>query len=139
MKLEEAECSEMSAYKIQNLGIYPEESVRPSEHGENLKSRGQIASVLPADEGFMCHNTLSHSQSFRPAITAVARENIKCMPCKYLRMHLIPVWIKQIIREFLCLLFPFRCYMFLEKLTLCLRTPSCLKHDALSKLRSDSK
>jgi len=28
-----------SAYKIQTLGNYPEESIQRSEHGENLKSR----------------------------------------------------------------------------------------------------
>jgi hypothetical protein len=114
MKLEQAECSEMSAYEIQNTGIYPQDSVQPSEHNESLKSRGQIASELPADEGIMCHNTLSHSQPFPPAITAMVREKIKCTPCKYLRMNLIAVWIKQIVREFLCLLFPYRCFMFRE-------------------------
>jgi hypothetical protein len=39
MKMEQPECSEMSAYKIQTLGNYPEESVQHSEHGESLKSR----------------------------------------------------------------------------------------------------
>jgi hypothetical protein len=32
------ECSETSAYKIQTLGNYPEESIKHSEHGESLKS-----------------------------------------------------------------------------------------------------
>jgi len=31
--------SEMSAYKIQTSGNYPEESIQHSEHGESLKSR----------------------------------------------------------------------------------------------------
>ena len=31
------ECFEMSAYKIQTLGNYPEESIQHSEHGESLK------------------------------------------------------------------------------------------------------
>jgi hypothetical protein len=39
MKMEQTECSEMSAYKTQTLGNYPEESVQHSEHGESLKSR----------------------------------------------------------------------------------------------------
>jgi hypothetical protein len=39
MKMEQAECSEMSAYKIQTPGNYPEESIQHSEHGESLKSR----------------------------------------------------------------------------------------------------
>jgi hypothetical protein len=32
------ECSETSAYKIQTLGNYPEESIQHSEHGESLES-----------------------------------------------------------------------------------------------------
>ena len=39
MKLEQTECSEMSAYKIQTWGNYPEENIQHSEHGESLKSR----------------------------------------------------------------------------------------------------
>jgi len=37
-KMEQAECSEMSAYKIQTPGNYPEESIQHTEHGESLKS-----------------------------------------------------------------------------------------------------
>jgi len=33
------ECSETSAYKIQTLENYPEESIQHSEHGRSLKSR----------------------------------------------------------------------------------------------------
>jgi hypothetical protein len=39
MKMEQTVCSEMSTYKTQMLGNYPEESVQHSEHSENLKSR----------------------------------------------------------------------------------------------------
>jgi hypothetical protein len=39
MKMEQTECSETSAYKIQTQGNYPEESIQHLEHGENLKSR----------------------------------------------------------------------------------------------------
>ena len=39
MKLEQTECSETSAYKIQTPGNYPEENIQHSEHGESLKSR----------------------------------------------------------------------------------------------------
>jgi hypothetical protein len=39
MKMEQKECSETSAYKIQTPGTYPEESMQHSEHGESLKSR----------------------------------------------------------------------------------------------------
>jgi hypothetical protein len=42
MKMEQTQCSETSAYKIQTPGNYPEESIQRSEHGENLKSRTSI-------------------------------------------------------------------------------------------------
>jgi len=37
--MEQTECSEMLAYKIQTLGNYPEKSIQHSEHGKSLKSR----------------------------------------------------------------------------------------------------
>ena len=39
MKMEQTECSEKSAYKIQTPGNYQEESIQPSEQGESMKSR----------------------------------------------------------------------------------------------------
>jgi len=36
MKMEQTECSEMSAYKIQTPGNYPEESIQDTD-GLNLK------------------------------------------------------------------------------------------------------
>ena len=38
MKMEETECSETSAYKIQTPGNYPEESIQHTENGVSLKS-----------------------------------------------------------------------------------------------------
>jgi len=38
MKMEQTECSETSAYKIQTPGNYPEENIQHTEHGESLKS-----------------------------------------------------------------------------------------------------
>jgi hypothetical protein len=38
-KMEQTECSETSAYKIQTPGNYPEENLQHTEHGESLKSR----------------------------------------------------------------------------------------------------
>jgi len=38
MKMEQTECSETLAYKIQTLGNYPEESIHHSGHGKSLKS-----------------------------------------------------------------------------------------------------
>jgi hypothetical protein len=42
MRVEETECSETSAYKIQTPGNYPEENIQHTEHGESLKSRIQL-------------------------------------------------------------------------------------------------
>jgi hypothetical protein len=39
MKMEQTECSETSAYKIQTPGNYPEENIQHTEHDEGLKSR----------------------------------------------------------------------------------------------------
>jgi len=45
MKMEQTECSETLAYKIQTPGNCPEESIQHSEHDEILKSRIVIMSV----------------------------------------------------------------------------------------------
>ena len=45
MKMEQTECSETLAYKIQTLENYPEESIQHSEHGESLKSRISLGSL----------------------------------------------------------------------------------------------
>jgi len=39
MKMEQTECYETSAYKIQTLGNYAEENIQHTEQGESLKSR----------------------------------------------------------------------------------------------------
>jgi len=46
MKMEQAECSETSAYKIQTPGNYPKEKTQHSEHGESLKSRIKTVSFM---------------------------------------------------------------------------------------------
>jgi hypothetical protein len=43
--MEQTECSEMSAYKIQTPGNYPEESIQHSEHGESFKSRNPFCFI----------------------------------------------------------------------------------------------
>jgi len=45
MKMEQTQCSETSAYKIQTPGNYPEESTQHSEHSESLKSIIVITSM----------------------------------------------------------------------------------------------
>jgi len=42
MKIEQTECSETSAYRLQTPSNYPKESVQHTEHGESLKSRKHI-------------------------------------------------------------------------------------------------
>jgi hypothetical protein len=42
MKMTQAECSEMSAYKIQTPGNYPEQNIQHTEHGEILTSRRKV-------------------------------------------------------------------------------------------------
>jgi hypothetical protein len=37
--MEQTECSETSAHKIQTPGNYPEENIQHTEHGESLKSK----------------------------------------------------------------------------------------------------
>jgi len=37
--MEQTECSETSAYKLQMPGNYPKESIQHTEHSEGLKSR----------------------------------------------------------------------------------------------------
>jgi hypothetical protein len=39
VKMEETECSETSAFKIQTPGNYPKEIIQHSKRGESLKSR----------------------------------------------------------------------------------------------------
>jgi hypothetical protein len=39
MKMEQIECSETSAYKIQTPGNHPEENIQHTEHSESLKSK----------------------------------------------------------------------------------------------------
>ena len=60
IKMEQRECSETSAYKIQTPGNYPEESIQHSEHGESLKSR-IFKNEFPAEERRHClHVTKSN-------------------------------------------------------------------------------
>ena len=44
--MEQAECSETLAYKIQTPGNYPEERIQDSEHGGSLKSSRNYAAEV---------------------------------------------------------------------------------------------
>jgi len=47
MKMEQTECSETSAYKIQTPGNHPKESIQHSGHGESLKSKIKLSLNTP--------------------------------------------------------------------------------------------
>ena len=49
MKMEQTECSETSAYKIQTPGNYPKENIQHAEHDEGLKSWGAILGLKYAN------------------------------------------------------------------------------------------
>jgi hypothetical protein len=58
IKMEQTECSETSACRIQTPGNHPKESIKHSEHVENFKSRSSVLSVLLSRE-----NTANSNQS----------------------------------------------------------------------------
>ena len=53
MKLEQTECPETSAYKIQPPGNYPEESIQLSGHGESLKSISVVKFLILPSSGLV--------------------------------------------------------------------------------------
>jgi len=53
MKLEQIQCSEMLAYKIQMLRNYPEESIQHSEHGESLKLDTAVSETKNTDRHYL--------------------------------------------------------------------------------------
>jgi len=46
MKMEQEECSETSAYKIQTPGNHPKESIQHSGHGEKFEIKNRLNKVL---------------------------------------------------------------------------------------------
>jgi hypothetical protein len=50
--MEQKECSETSAYKIQTPGNNPEENIQHSEHGKILKSRKHPSPAFHLKNGF---------------------------------------------------------------------------------------
>jgi len=58
MKMEQIQCSETLAHKIQTPPNYPEESTQHSEHGESLKSRISIRIFV-----CMCRRGNNHSSN----------------------------------------------------------------------------
>jgi len=59
MKMEQRECSETSAYKIQTPGNYLEESMQHSEQGESLKSRNAFQAT-PIHVNLKLSELISH-------------------------------------------------------------------------------
>jgi hypothetical protein len=62
MKMEQTECSETLAFKLQTLGNNPEESIRHSKHGKSLKSRSKLL-VLNIWCNILSCEVLGHSDS----------------------------------------------------------------------------
>jgi len=68
MKMEQTECSETSAYKIQTLGNYPEENIQHTEHGESLKSR-KFSWFDVISKQYDSNNSTNKMQQFHKFIT----------------------------------------------------------------------
>jgi len=68
--MEQTECSETSAYKIQTPGNYPKESIQHTEHGENLKLR--ISCWLHIFTAFKSNFTLLFSSRNRLLVLSYA-------------------------------------------------------------------
>jgi hypothetical protein len=95
MKMEQTECSETSAYKIQTPGNYPEENIQHTEHGESLKSRiTNYQSTLR----IMPEERRSHHHTFRPCIdtefccdvlNTVQYGTVSRQHCSYCTVHLV--------------------------------------------------
>jgi hypothetical protein len=64
--MEQTECSETSAYKIQTPGNYPEENIQHTEHGESLKSRINVL--------FKCQIKI-HNLMYRLNITQIHKNS----------------------------------------------------------------
>jgi hypothetical protein len=90
MKMEQTECSETLAFKLQTPGNHPEESIQHSEHGESLKSRMWV--LL---EGWrMIHKLTAvfcHLQALNININVLLLTDcrIKCSSCAVFTVHII--------------------------------------------------
>jgi hypothetical protein len=68
VKMEQTECSEMSAYKLQIPRYYPKESIQHTEHGESLKSRMILLTLTTELKQIKCRN---HSLEFKACVYAI--------------------------------------------------------------------
>ena len=70
VKVEQTECSETLAYKIQTVGNYPEESVQHSEHGKSLKLRISLKmlKLQIAYQQVYVHNAVTTAHSDEPPL-----------------------------------------------------------------------
>ena len=76
MKMEQTECSETLAYKIQTPWNYPEEGIHHSEQGESLKSRTLILRSVT----FFRSCNLFHNVKKYGTATHTTDDNVKwCM------------------------------------------------------------
>ena len=73
--MEQTECSETSAYKLQTPGNYPKESTQHTEHGESLKSWMIVAEQQKWNEAVFCTHTVP--VMFRQNYTGTAGELVR--------------------------------------------------------------
>jgi hypothetical protein len=68
MKMEQTECFETSAHKIQTPGNYPEESIQHSEQSESLKARSILFVIvigkIAKSDCLLCHALLHGTAQF---------------------------------------------------------------------------
>jgi hypothetical protein len=78
MKMEQTQCSEMSAHKIQKPGNYPDKSIQHSQHSESLKSR--IHGVLLKISSTLLTGRIKHSNLYLNINYILASFTIKYKP-----------------------------------------------------------
>jgi hypothetical protein len=67
--MEQTDCSETSAYKIQTPGNYPEEKIQHTEHGESLKFSIELHNqqrIVTPQNNSTFRNTALRTSVFNP-------------------------------------------------------------------------
>jgi hypothetical protein len=74
--MEQTECFEMSAYKIQTPGNHPEENIQHTEHGESLKSIMLRVTLLQKHVNILLNISLTNTFIFTFNIQTLAIRNL---------------------------------------------------------------